>query len=80
MDDVVTVGTFVVLSTARYYDENFPLVRARLLACFHGRPPIATICAARTRLKLILMQGYATAWTVKSEISFRFLHTAPVEG
>ena len=29
MDDVVTVGTFVVLSTVRYYDENFPLL-ARL--------------------------------------------------
>ena len=42
MDDVVTVGTFVVLSTARYYDENFPLAMALLVEC---QFPIATICA-----------------------------------
>ena len=41
MDDVVTVGTFVVLSTARYYDENFPLLA--WIGASHV--PIATICA-----------------------------------
>ena len=56
MDDVVTVGTFVVLSTARYYDENFPLAMALLVEC---QFPIATICAYPTlrilRTKLSVM-------------------------
>ena len=41
----MTVGTFVVLSTARYYDENFPLAMALLVEC---QVPIATICAYPT--------------------------------
>ena len=48
MDDVVTVGTFVVLSTARYYDENFPL--AGFAGCQPATFPIATICAHRGKL------------------------------